>query len=503
MQPTIVIAGRPNVGKSTLFNRLVGRRDAIVNDQPGVTRDRREGDASLGGLKFRLVDTAGLEDAFDDSLPARMRRQTEVAIADADLVLLVIDARAGVMPLDEHFASWLRTLSVPVVLVANKCEGRLAEPGTYEAYSLGLGDPVPVSAEHGGGMNLLYEAVTAVLGAEEPPAEDSGDGDAEAGPLSLAIVGRPNVGKSTLVNALIGDERLLTGPEAGVTRDAITVEWDYQGRRIALVDTAGLRRKARIAEKLEQLSVGDALRAVQYAEVVALVLDGEQLLERQDLTIARHVVEEGRALVLVINKWDIVADKRAAMTALNDRLQTSLPQVAGVTVVTVSALTGKNLEALMPAVLAAYEVWNRRVPTAALNNWLADVLDRHPPPLAANKRRIRLRYATQAKSRPPTFAIFGNRPEDLPDSYQRYLENSLRERFGLAGTPIRVNLRKGDNPYDKGKGKPKSISRSKARAKLKTKPKAKPKPKARPKAKAKPAAKPGRKAKVKAGVKKR
>ncbi|MFB3103073.1 MAG: ribosome biogenesis GTPase Der [Alphaproteobacteria bacterium] len=451
MQPTIVIAGRPNVGKSTLFNRLVGRREAIVNDQPGVTRDRREGDASLGDLRFRAIDTAGLEDAFDDSLPARMRRQTEIAISDADLVLLVIDARAGVTPVDEHFASWLRTLSVPVVLLANKCEGRAAQPGTYEAYSLGLGDPVPVSAEHGGGMNLLYEAIAAVLGGGERSAEEETDAEKDQGPLRLAIVGRPNVGKSTLVNALIGDERLLTGPEAGVTRDAMTVEWEYHGHRIALVDTAGLRRKARINQKLEQLSVGDALRAIQYAEVVALVLDGDQMLERQDLTIARHVVEEGRALVLVINKWDIVSNKPAAMSALRDRLETSLAQVAGVSTITVSALTGKNLDKLMPAVLDAYEVWNRRVPTAALNNWLNDVTERHPPPLAANKRRIRLRYVTQPKARPPTFAIFGNRPEDLPDSYRRYLENSLRERFDLAGTPIRINLRKGKNPYTKSR----------------------------------------------------
>ncbi len=448
MQPTIVIAGRPNVGKSTLFNRLVGRREAIVSDEPGVTRDRREGDANIADLHFRAIDTAGLEDAFDESLPARMRRQTEAAIADADLVLLLFDARAGVTPLDEHFASWLRTLSVPVVLVANKCEGRAAEPGTYEAYSLGLGDPVPVSAEHGTGMNLLYEAIEAALGGVAPPPEEEEAVEAEpAGPLRLAIVGRPNVGKSTLINALIGDERLLTGPEAGITRDAITVEWDYRGRRIALVDTAGLRRKARISEKLEQLSVGDSLRAIQYAEVVALVLDGTQMLERQDLTIARHVIEEGRALVLVVNKWDLVADKSAAMATLRDRLTTSLPQVTGVSVVTVSALTGKNLDAIMPAVFDAFEVWNRRVPTAALNTWLADVVARHPPPLAANKRHIRLRYATQPKARPPTFAIFGNRPQDLPDSYRRYLENSLRDQFDLAGTPIRVNLRRGKNPY--------------------------------------------------------
>ena len=447
MHPTIVIAGRPNVGKSTLFNRLVGRREAIVNDQPGVTRDRREGEASLGDLRFRAIDTAGLDDAFDDSLPARMRKQTEIAIGDADLVMLVIDARAGVTPLDQHFAGWLRTLSVPVVLVANKCEGRAAQPGTYEAYGLGLGDPVPVSAEHGGGMNLLYEALVDALDAVEPADEQDTGSEDEQEPLRLAIVGRPNVGKSTLVNMLIGDERLLTGTEAGTTRDAITVEWDYNGRRIALVDTAGLRRKARINEKLEQLSVGDSLRAIQYAEVTALVLDGTQMLERQDLTIARHVVEEGRALVLVINKWDIVSDKPAAMAALRDRLQTSLSQVAGVSTITVSALTGKNLDALMPTVLDAYEVWNRRVPTAALNSWLSDMVDRHPPPLAANKRRIRLRYATQPKARPPTFAIFGNRPEDLPDSYVRYLENSLRDRFDLAGTPIRINMRKGKNPY--------------------------------------------------------
>jgi len=453
MHPTIAIVGRPNVGKSTLFNRLAGRREAIVDDQPGVTRDRREGEGSLVDLRFRLVDTAGLEEAFDDSLPARMRRQTEAAIADADVVLLLIDARAGVTPVDTHFAQWLRTQAVPVVLVANKCESRAGEAGRLEAYALGLGDPVPVSAEHGTGMNLLYEALVEVLepaaDAVEPDLDmaDAEAGEPEEGPLRLAIVGRPNVGKSTLVNTLLGAERLLTGPEAGITRDAVTVEWDYQGRQIALVDTAGLRRKARISEKLEHLSVSDSLRAIQFAEVVALVLDGTQALERQDLTIARHVVEEGRALVLVVNKWDLVDDKQAAMAALRDRLETSLPQATGVPVVTLSALTGRNLDALMPAVLKCHEVWNRRLPTAALNAWLAEMLERHPPPLAANKRRIRLRYITQPKARPPTFALFGNRPEDLPDSYRRYLENSLRERFDLDGTPIRLLLRKGENPY--------------------------------------------------------
>jgi GTP-binding protein len=461
MLPTVVIVGRPNVGKSTLFNRLAGKQLALVDDRPGVTRDRREGTARLGPLEFRIVDTAGLEEAFDDSLPARMRRQTEAAVAGADLVLLVVDARAGVTPLDEHFANWLRRQPVPVVLAANKCEGRAGEPGRIEAYGLGLGDPVPLSAEHGEGLGLLYDALASHLapaedvaaGPADPLAEDDGQGEA-SGLLQLAIVGRPNVGKSTLVNRLLGEERMLTGPEAGITRDAIAVQWEHRGRRVALIDTAGLRRRARVDDRLEKLSGADTLRAVKYAQVVALVLDGtvgddiDAMLERQDLTIARHVVEEGRALVIVVNKWDAVADRKAALKALKGRLEISLPQARDVPIVTLSALTGRNVERLMPAVLAAYGTWNRRIPTGRLNDWLAGVLDRHPPPLASNKRRIRLRYATQARTRPPTFVIFCNRPEDLPDSYLRYLENALRDDFEMPGTPIRIQLRRRENPYN-------------------------------------------------------
>lgn len=452
MQPTVVIVGRPNVGKSTLFNRLVGRREALVDDRSGVTRDRREGEGTLADLEFRIVDTAGLEEAFDDSLPARMRRQTEQALDEADLVLLVFDARAGITPLDEQFAGWLRTRGANVVLVANKCEGRAGENGILESYSLGLGDPIAISSEHGEGIHLLYDPIAAVApqvgDAAESGTADDEDLDGEANRvLRLAIVGRPNVGKSTLINALVGHDRMLTGPEAGITRDAISVEWTFEGQHVALVDTAGMRRKARIDEKLEKLSVGNSLNAIQYAHVVALVLDGEQMLERQDLAIARHVIDEGRAFVIVVNKWDLITDHKAALDRLHDRMQISLPQGAGTPIVTLSASTGRGLERFMPAVLSAYEDWNKRVSTSDLNSWLTDATDRHPPPLAANKRPIRLRYVTQPKARPPTVVLFGNRPEDLPASYLRYLENSFRDRFSLSGTPIRVLTRKGDNPY--------------------------------------------------------
>ncbi len=446
MQPTVVIVGRPNVGKSTLFNRLVGRREALVDDSPGVTRDRREGFGAMGDLEFRIVDTAGLEEAFDDSLPARMRRQTELALDEADVVFMVFDARAGITPLDEQFATWLRSRGANVHLVANKCESRAGESGILESYALGLGDPIAISAEHGEGIHLLFDPIAAVApSADDFREPDDTEDDDRA--LRLAIVGRPNVGKSTLINALVGQDRLLTGPEAGITRDAISVEWMFDDQRVALVDTAGMRRKARIDQKLEKMSVGNSLHAIQYAHVVALVLDSEQMLERQDLAIARHVIDEGRAFVIVANKWDLITDHKAALGVLRDRMQVSLPQGTGTPIVTLSAETGRGLDKLMPAVLGAYEDWNRRVSTSELNDWLNDSIDRHPPPLAANKRPIRLRYATQPKSRPPTVVLFGNRPEDLPTSYLRYLENSFRDRFQLAGTPIRVLTRKGDNPY--------------------------------------------------------
>ncbi len=446
---TVVIVGRPNVGKSTLFNRLVGRRVALVDDRPGVTRDRREGEGKLADARFRVIDTAGLEEAFDESLGARMRRQTEQALEEASVVLLMVDARAGVTPLDRHFADWLRRSHRPVVLVANKCEGRAADGGLYDAYELGLGEPLAVSAEHGQGLAGLYEAIAPWVDAAAAAA--AGDGglseDGEEGVLQLAIVGRPNVGKSTLVNALVGEDRMLTGPEAGITRDAIAVQWRHEGREIALVDTAGLRRRARVDGRLEQLSGADSLKTIRFSQVVVLLLDATMMLERQDLTIARYVAEEGRALVVAANKWDMVEDRGEAIKRLRERLETSLPQLKGVPVVTLSALNRDNLQGLMAAAGSAYEIWNKRIPTAALNNWLRSATTRHPPPLASNKRRIKLRYVTQAKARPPRFVLFTSQPDGMPDSYLRYLENDLRDAFDLPGTPIRLMMRKGDNPY--------------------------------------------------------
>ncbi len=455
MTATVAIVGRPNVGKSTLFNRLVGKRLAIVHDTPGVTRDWREGDAQIGDLRFRALDTAGLEEAADDPLEAGMRARTESALDRADVVLFLIDARAGVTPVDEHFANWLRRRSQPVILVANKAEGRAGAAGLYEAYELGFGDPVPISAEHGEGMGDLYDALAPYLrAAEETSGEAVTDGedggldpdDGAEGTIQLAIVGRPNVGKSTLVNRLLGEERVLTGPEPGVTRDAIAVEWSWRGRPIRLIDTAGLRRHARVTDRLEKLSVEDTLRAVRFAEIVVLVLDAQQLLERQDLAIARTVVDEGRALVVAVNKWDLVSDPTATLRRLRDRIETSLPQVRGVPLVTVSARTGAGINRLMEAVLAAYDVWNRRISTGQLNRWLAEMVERHPPPMVAG-RPLRLRYATQVKRRPPTFVLFTTRPAEVPDAYLRYLVNGLREAFDLPGVPIRLTLRKGRNPY--------------------------------------------------------
>ncbi|MCC7428701.1 MAG: ribosome biogenesis GTPase Der [Alphaproteobacteria bacterium] len=479
MKPRIVIVGRPNVGKSTLFNRLARRRLALVDDTPGVTRDRREAAAFLGGREVTLIDTAGLEEAPPETIAGRMRSQSERAVAAADLVLFVIDARAGVTPPDEHFAQWLRRQGRPVLTVANKAEGRAADPGIAEAWGLGFGEPVAVSAAHGDGVGALHAAIAAQLGvgegesgAGEGEGEDEGQGEHEADaaasdmaenegaeaedtapvagrdrPLRLAIVGRPNAGKSTLLNRLLGEERVITGPEPGLTRDAIAVRWtDPEGREVELVDTAGMRRKARIEARLEQMSVGDTIHALRMAEVVVLVLDATLGLDQQDLTIARLVEREGRALVLAVNKWDASEDKDAARRAFRDRVESGLAQLKGVPMVFLSALTGRGVEKLLPAVWRVYEAWNRRVGTSALNRWLAEALARHPPP-APQGRRLKIRYATQVSARPPSFVLFGTRTEKLPEEYERYLANSLRESFGLAGIPIRIRLRSGRNPY--------------------------------------------------------
>ena len=460
----VAIIGRPNVGKSTLFNRLVGQKQALVDDIPGVTRDRRQGTGRISDLEFSVFDTAGLENIDNGGLESRMRQQTEAAVKEADVVFMLIDARAGITPLDSYFCQWLRTVKSQVILVANKCEGRAAYPGLLESYSLGLGEPIAISAEHGEGMADLYSALSNFekkhLQFENIiPEEEFNDVVNENAQLNknwldqnapkvlrLAIVGRPNVGKSTLLNSLLGENRVLTGPEAGITRDAIEVEWMWKKKPLKLFDTAGLRRKSKIDGRLEKASGDDTWKAIRFAHVVVLLLDATMMLERQDLNIARLVVEEGRALVLGVNKWDAVPDRNAALKLLRDRMQISLPQVKNISYVTLSALEGSGLDKTLDSVFSVYELWNQRVSTSHLNRWLSYTIDQHPPPLAGG-RRIKLRYITQAKTRPPTFVCFCSQPNELPDSYVRYLVNSLRKEFSLPGVPIRFLLRGGENPY--------------------------------------------------------
>jgi len=450
MSFTIAIVGRPNVGKSTLFNRLVGARRALVDDQPGVTRDRREGEGRLGDLSFRVIDTAGLESAAPESLAGKMQAQTATAVAQADAILFLVDARAGATPVDRTFADLVRKSGKPAILVANKSEGRAGEAGALESYALGLGDPVAISAEHGEGLADLYDALRAALPEATAEADEADDeaapAEAAERPIRIAVVGRPNTGKSTLINRLLGEERLVTGPEAGITRDAIAVDLDWQGRRVRVHDTAGLRRRSRIEEKLEKLSIADTLNAIRFAEVVIVLIDAQTPFEEQDVRIADLVEREGRAVVIGFNKVDLVERESGARQRLRELVDLVLPQIKGAPVVAISARSGEGLDHLMKSVIDAHAVWNRRVPTAALNRFLAQASEAHPPP-AIRGRRIRLDYMTQPKSRPPTFVLFSSRAAALPETYRRYLINGLREAFALPGTPIRLTLRGKANPY--------------------------------------------------------
>ncbi|WP_445193078.1 ribosome biogenesis GTPase Der [Sphingomonas sp. Tas61C01] len=450
--PIVAIVGRPNVGKSTLFNRLVGKKLALVDDRPGVTRDRREGDAHLLGIDFRIVDTAGYEDHDAQSLPGRMRQQTEAAVAQADVALFMFDSRAGIVPLDEEIARWLRTADAPVILLANKAEGRAGEQGILESLSLGFGDPVQFSAEHGEGLADLFEALLPYLDRGDDDIVEEEDDERPDAPLKLAIVGRPNAGKSTLVNRMLGEERMITGPEAGITRDSIAIDWLWEpaggeARQVRLIDTAGMRKRAKVQDKLEKLSVADALHAVDFAEVVVLLLDATLGLEAQDLRIADRVLEEGRALIIALNKWDVAENASSLFNGVKKALEDGLSQVKGVTVLTVSAATGKGIDQVIQAAFDTREAWSKRVGTGELNRWFERAIEANPPP-APGGRRIKMRYVTQVKTRPPSFVIFGTRVDQLPASYERYLVNSMRRELGFGAVPVRLSLRAAKNPFD-------------------------------------------------------